>query len=315
MSSSANLSVPRGTSPLEQVGACPICGSTDAAPERTVTDHTLSREPFTVQCCGACGFRYTSPRPAQTDIGAYYLSDDYISHAAQARSLKDKIYRWARSRAIRRKHLLIARYQPAGNVLDLGCGTGEFLAHLSQQGYAVHGVEVSERARLAARSKGLPVEADLARLPEELGFDVITLWHVLEHLADPRATLATLFNKCRPGGLLVIAVPDNASWDAAHYGSHWAAWDVPRHLSHFRRPHIHRLLQETGFELIATRPMWLDAPYVAMLSEQYRGAGPMGVLVKGGLVGAWSNAVAALTGRPTSSSLFLARKPATPGRP
>ena len=111
-------------------------------------------------------------------------------------------------------------------------------------------------------------------------------------------------------GLLVIAVPDRESWDAEHYGSDWAAYDVPRHFSHFRCSDIHRLVTAHGFEPLAVRPMWLDAPYIALLSERYRGHGPVMALLRGVLFGTWSNLVSAVSDRPTSSSLYLFRKAA-----
>lgn len=294
---------------METVPNCSVCSNPVASESLFAQDHTVSHERFTIMQCDACGFRYTSPRPGQDRIGEYYLSENYISHVEKATTLKDHLYHLVRRRAIRNKYHLIARHQASGNALDIGCGTGDFLAYLKHKGYAAHGVEVSPAARQIAVAKGLSVSPTLAELDPSIQFNVITLWHVLEHLSDPRSTLMELFKRCSNGGLLVIAVPDNESWDCKHYGPLWAAWDVPRHLSHFRRKDVHRLLKEVGFEPVATKPMWFDAPYVSMLSEQYRGAGPIGSLVKGALMGGWSNLAAMVSGGPTSSSLFLAKKP------
>lgn len=174
------------------------------------------------------------------------------------------------------------------------------------------GVEVSPVARKHAQQKGLRIYGSIEALEPELTFDVITLWHVLEHVPDPREMLAQLYQKCNEDGLLIIAVPDRESWDCRYYNKDWAAWDVPRHLSHFRRKDIHRILRETGFELMQVRRMWFDAPYVAVLSEQYRHAGKVGSLIKGTLVGTWSNLVALVSSWPTSSSLYVAEKPKKP---
>ncbi len=297
---------------METVDHCPVCGSSESSVALSAEDHTVSHTAFTIQRCGTCGFQYTSPRPQQDRIGEYYLSESYISHAEKATGLKDRIYHWVRKRAIRNKHKLIAHYQPTGSALDVGCGTGDFLTYLVAQGYSAQGVEVSPDAHKIAANKGVSVASQLADIPAQGQFNVISLWHVLEHVADPRETLKQLFERCSKGGLLVIAVPDNESWDCQHYGPKWAAWDVPRHLSHFRQQDVHKLLKETGFEILETKPMYFDAPYVSMLSEQYLGTGPVGSLVKGTVWGLWSNVLSLVSKRPTSSSLFLARKPETP---
>jgi len=192
--------------------------------------------------------------------------------------------------------------------LDVGCGTGDFLTYLKAQGYQTYGVELSPVARNIAHTKGLTSVADLEEVPLTQPFNLVTLWHVLEHVSNPRSTLKQIHERMAEGALLVVAVPDHESWDRQHYGPLWAAWDVPRHLSHFRRQDITKLLSETGFNLIEIRPMWFDAPYVSMLSEQYRGANSFSSFWKGLLVGAWSNLIALTTKRPTSSSLYLASK-------
>lgn len=299
---------------MEIVSQCPVCRSANSNVALIATDHTVSQEIFDIRKCDGCGFHFTSPRPEQSSIGKYYLSKDYISHVAKPVSLKDRIYHGVRRRAIRGKHELISDYHTSGAALDVGCGTGDFLAYLKKKGYSTAGVEVSADARTLAEAKGLKIADKLEAIPPQAQFHVITLWHVLEHVPDPRQTLEQLHARCADDGLLVIAVPDHESWDCKHYGAKWAAWDVPRHLSHFRREDMRRLFLESGFEPIATKKMWLDAPYVSMLSEQYRGVGSMGSLVKGALVGSWSNLASWISGRPTSSSLFLARKGKAPGR-
>jgi 2-polyprenyl-3-methyl-5-hydroxy-6-metoxy-1,4-benzoquinol methylase len=294
---------------LEPLDTCPVCGVGEWHTFLSATDHTLTGEVFQLTTCRGCGFCATNPRPDRAHIGGYYDSPDYISHTNTKAGLQDRLYQVIRRRAIRSKHRLIARYKTNGQVLDMGCGTGEFLGYLKSQGYLTTGVEPGMSAReRAIANYSLEVLPSLEQIPALEQFKVITLWHVLEHVHDVRETLKKLHSRLSPKGLLVIAVPDRESWDAQHYGAGWAAYDVPRHLSHFRRSDVHRLLDEHGFRMLDTKPMWFDAPYVSMLSEKYKGAGPLGAMLKGAFAGAVSNVVAATTSRPTSSSLYLAEK-------
>jgi SAM-dependent methyltransferase len=294
---------------LETLTSCPRCGSSSPTLTQAVRDHSISKEVFQVCTCAVCGFTFTNPRPTPNELGRYYESEAYISHSNTSHSLQDKIYQLVRRRAIRQKHALIAAHEPQGRVLDIGCGTGQFLAYLMSRGYLVQGVEPNTTAReQAIADHALNVVPSLEQVQSQENFQVVTMWHVLEHVPDVRATFKRLFALLGKRGLLVIAVPDRESWDAQHYGSDWAAWDVPRHLSHFRRPDIHTFLAEHGFELIATRRMWMDSFYIALLSERYRGTNGLLALFKAVLVGGWSNLQALLGKRPTSSTLYLARK-------
>lgn len=298
-------------SDLERLSACPICASTFLSPALLVVDRSVSQELFHLVDCRSCGFRFTNPRPAANDLDRFYQSDDYISHSNASRTVRDRLYQSARRWTLERKLRLIRRYEPSGRVLDVGCGTGEFLALLKSQGYLVRGVEPSDKARKQAiANHALAIVPVLDAVPHLERFQVVTLWHVLEHLPDPHETLKKLFVFVSDGGLLILAVPDRASWDAWYYGSDWAAWDVPRHLSHFCQFNIHALLREHGFEIVRTKRMWLDALYVAILSEGHRGRGAFAALVFGACIGAFSNLVALVLGRPASSSLYIARKTA-----
>ena len=293
----------------ETLSACPICGHADLAPEGEVKDHHLSQEVFRLTSCISCGFLFTNPRPKQEDIGRYYASVNYISHTDSAASLSDRLYRFARSYALRKKHRLVALYKPQGRLLDVGCGTGSFLGHMKKRGFQVAGVEPSDRARAIAEqtSPGSTFSA-LAEVDRTKPFEVVTLWHVLEHLPDLNGSFREFNSLLRVGGELFIAVPDRTSWDRTHYGSLWAALDVPRHLSHFGPKDIGMLMEQHGFKLVSSRRMWLDAPYICMLSERYRGRGPLVSLALGLVKGTWSNMVALITGRSTSSTLYIGRK-------
>lgn len=293
---------------MQTILSCPVCGSSDLRTALQAEDYTVSHELFAIQACGTCAFHFTSPRPDQEHIGAYYLSEDYISHSDEKKGIKESLYRIVRKRAIRSKHALVSSFHRSGSALDVGCGTVDFLAYMSAHGFAAQGVEVSPNARRIAEAKGSIVHSRLTDIPAQIQFQVITLWHVLEHVPDPKETLGQLFERCSQGGVVLIAVPDHECWDRQHYGPKWAAWDVPRHLSHFNRGDMNTLLISAGFVPLRTDRMWYDAPYVSMLSEQYKGAGPMAALVKGIAVGLWSNLQTLFSDRPTSSTLYVAKK-------
>lgn len=293
----------------ETLLSCPICGGVDFVPKGEIRDHHLTQELFHLTTCSACGFDFTNPRPKQEQIGRYYASENYISHTDTATSISDRLYRFARNWALRKKHRLVALYKPKGRLLDVGCGTGAFLGYMKSRGFEVAGVEPSDRARsIAALASPGSVVPALADVDRKQPFEVGTLWHVLEHLPDLRSAFREFHSLLCPGGVLFIAVPDRTSWDCSHYGQKWAAWDVPRHLSHFRPKDIETLMTANGFRLVSTRRMWLDAPYICMLSERYRGRGPLVSLLLGILKGTWSNLVALTTGGSTSSALYIGRK-------
>jgi len=301
--------VPRGTSMGELPERCTICGGKDLALVFPVVDHFLSKEHFNIAQCRTCGLWATHPVPPPDQLSKYYESPEYLSHADRPRGVLSRIYGAVRNRAIRGKHRLMSRHVPKGRVLDMGCGTGEFLAYLNSRGYQVEGVEPSLRAReQAIASHGLRVLPALEHLPHQEHYQAITLWHVLEHMPNLRDTMKRLYALLADRGVLIIAVPDRESWDAQHYGPLWAAWDVPRHVHHFRRKDVARLLEEHGFSLLEVRRMPWDAYYVALLSERYNGhAFPIAAMLAL-LKGTWSNLKAMSGKRPSSSSLFLARK-------
>ena len=258
----------------ELLDSCPVCGSTKLQPRLRVPDRTVSQETFVLDECQRCGFLFTNPRPDAASIGRYYESATYVSHNAGAGGLVNRVYRVARFFTVRYKVRLITRLHGGrpGQLLDYGCGTGHFLAQAQRAGWAVTGLEPNPQARAAAEARvGQPIgePAELAALPPA-SFDVITLWHVLEHVHALDETLTQLLTALRPGGKLLVAVPNAASYDARHYGPGWAAYDVPRHLYHFTPATMRRLLARHGLRISQQLPLRLDAYYVSLLSEGQR---------------------------------------------
>ena len=256
----------------EEINHCPVCNGTRFERFLDVTDHFLSGEMFRILACGDCGFRFVSPRPVASDIGRYYESDRYISHDASSMNLFNLAYRFARRWSVGMKYSVVAKHAGPGDILDIGCGTGEFLHHCARKGHKVAGVEINTKARDFATGRyGITTTADLTSMAGTGRiFRCITLWHVLEHLHELNTSLETIRTLMAPGGTLVVAVPNSNSSDAEHYREFWAAYDVPRHLYHFTADTLTRLMKNHGLALRATLPQKLDAYYVSLLSGQYR---------------------------------------------
>lgn len=257
---------------MTNVTHCPICTGQEFESHLTCVDYTVSHETFSLRRCTACDFVITSPRPVTTDLGRYYKSDAYISHQKEARSLQDHIYLTARQFTLKWKQRLISRFHQGTqkNLLDYGCGTGEFVRFTRSQQWQAVGFEPSSEARNQTAKEAQPFI--FSTIPEILTsgpYSVITLWHVLEHIENLNETLDLLKTCCAPNGTIFIAVPNHKSADAHHYGKYWAAYDVPRHLWHFNMSSMKHLLKNHSLTLKDIIPMKLDAYYVSLLSEKY----------------------------------------------
>ena len=252
---------------------CPVCSGIDIHEVLKVKDFTVSGETFPVFHCNLCTARFTQNIPGETEIGAYYQSDDYISHTDTKEGLVNKLYHLVRTRTLKHKRKMVehANGGVKGSILDYGCGTGAFIHEMQLSGWKISGLEPDIKAReLARRLNGSNIFTPdyISSIPDEQ-IDVITLWHVLEHVHRLHPTLKQLNRTMKQGGSIFIAVPNYTSADAATYGPAWAAWDVPRHLYHFSPESMKKLLGAHGFTLTAIRPMWFDSFYVSMLSEKY----------------------------------------------
>lgn len=252
---------------------CPVCKNQTFKPFLTCEDHTVSHKKFNIVSCEACGFKFTNPIPDISELGNYYKSEDYISHSNTKKGIISRLYHIVRNYTLKKKLSLLSEYVSRGTILDYGCGTGMFLKVCQDAGWKTFGTEPDSGARTLASEMGLKTyqdkqELDLAN--ENKTFDAITLWHVLEHVTDLEQTLRFFKDKLNKNGVLVIAVPNHASYDAIHYREFWAAYDVPRHLYHFEIKTVSNLLSGFGFELDKALPMKFDSFYVSMLSEKYK---------------------------------------------
>lgn len=234
-----------------------------------VKDHSVSGELFTLKYDARLHMYRTYPKPLENELPAYYDSEDYISHTDGSRSLFERAYQFVKRIALKKKYkLLLSYYQKENSVLDIGAGTGDFIEYLSGQGWSVSGAEPSSKARDLAKSKGLDLKNDIAEF--DTSFDIITMWHVLEHVYHLEDQISWLKEHLTKNGTLFIAVPNFESTDAHQYKSDWAAYDVPRHLYHFSKKAVKLLFEENGFQLVDVKPMKFDAYYVSLLSEKYK---------------------------------------------
>ncbi len=254
----------------EKLDNCPSCDHPKFDNYLICEDHLVSHESFALVKCPKCQLIFTNPRPDNESLHKYYKSDQYVSHTSKGNSLINVIYKIVRSYTLKAKRKLIEKYVHTGTVLDFGCGTGDFLSTCEKAGWTGFGLEVDHDARKIASTKvrGSVVD-DLKALPEGEKFDIITAWHVIEHVSDLKGTLKGLRKKLSKNGFLIIAVPNANSYDASHYKEQWAAYDVPRHLYHFSTDSLKTLLKTTKFKVETVLPVKVDAYYVSLLSEKY----------------------------------------------
>jgi 2-polyprenyl-3-methyl-5-hydroxy-6-metoxy-1,4-benzoquinol methylase len=259
---------------LISYSTCPICKSDEISEVLSAKDYTVSKEDFDIWHCDNCKARFTQKAPDQNNISPYYQSEAYISHSNTNKGLINTLYQWVRNFTLGQKRKLIAKLsgKKTGELLDIGCGTGEFLATMKEAGWEVQGLEPDPGARdQALKNHGLQVGASekLFELTNE-SFDVITMWHVMEHVHQLHEYFDKIQSLLKPGGILIVAVPNYESLDAKHYGEFWAAYDVPRHLYHFSANSMKLLFQTYKLKFSEMRPMHFDAFYVSLLSEKYK---------------------------------------------
>ncbi len=257
---------------MEEITECPLCGGDQFIPYIHCIDTLVSQRVFYIQQCSNCQLLLTNPRPDASTIGQYYHSNAYISHDDTRTGFIDIAYRAVRSYTLQQKEKLIREAAgQTGQMLDYGCGTGAFLETCQQKGWTVQGYEPDADARkLATNRVKQPILNDVNAITATGPFDVITLWHVLEHVADLTSTVNLFSQSLRVGGSLVIAVPNPKSADANRFGQHWAAYDVPRHLYHFAPDVLKQLVEKAGFKLVRQVPMKFDAYYISLMSTKAR---------------------------------------------
>jgi 2-polyprenyl-3-methyl-5-hydroxy-6-metoxy-1,4-benzoquinol methylase len=289
---------------------CPVCDGKLFSPFLTCTDFFVSGEQFSIKQCNSCGFKITENIEDDENIGRYYQSEEYISHSNTAKGVVNKVYHSVRNYMLGRKRRLIEKVTgiKKGHILDVGAGTGFFLNEMKENGWQVTGTEKSSDAHNFAKK-----EFNLDNLPSEnlftlkdKSFDVITLWHVLEHIHLINENMENFHRLLKENGKLIIAVPNHVSFDAKHYKEFWAAYDVPRHIWHFAPKQMKQLGEKHDFKLASLRSMPFDSFYVSMLSEKYKKSKL--ALIKGIFYGkiSWLNSI--LNPAKCSSVIYIFQK-------
>ena len=238
-----------------------------------VKDYSVSGEEFQLIENKTYGYLETIPKPSLDKLPEYYQTEDYISHTDSKRNLFEKVYHSIREISLKRKLKLINSFKTEQKtLLDFGCGTGDFLNTAQNNNWIVSGIEPNKEARLIANSKTNQAVFDSNHINnfEKQSFDVITLWHVLEHVPNLEAQIAQLKALLKPSGVLIIAVPNYKSYDSNYYKQFWAALDVPRHLWHFNQKSVSKLFAKINMSVVNTLPMVFDSYYVSLLSEKYK---------------------------------------------
>lgn len=269
-----------------------------------VKDHSVSKESFILFKDLNYEILKTTPFPEINNLDRYYESEDYISHTDSSRNLFEKMYQLVKKKTLNDKINWIKNFKKESlSILDIGCGTGDFLNTAKKEGWNVYGFEPNEKAKEISKSKNINLIDDLNSY-ESNSFDVITMWHVLEHVYDLDSQINQIKKLLKKDGLLIIAVPNYKSYDAKYYKSNWAAYDVPRHLWHFSKTSIKKIFNNYQMNLIHIKPMYFDSFYVSLLSEKYK-SGKMNP-VKAFYVGLISN-IKGIFSKEYSSHVYFLR--------
>ena len=269
-------------------------------------DHTVSGNEYELRYDEKRDMLFTFPQPEKGELPDFYKSEKYISHTDSSRSLFEKIYQWVKNFMTDRKIKWIEKEKKdSGRLLDIGAGTGDFLSRAKSRGWEVHGVEPNLKARELASKKEVKLKEDLNDFPTG-SFDVITMWHVLEHIPDLDLQIEEIKRLLKKDGLLVIAVPNFKSYDAQKYENFWAAYDVPRHLWHFSKNAVGSIFSDFGFKLEKIRGLPFDAFYVSLLSEKYKSGSAFSL--RGIWIGFLSNLKANRSGEYSSLVYFIRKE-------
>lgn len=247
--------------------SCPVCGRGPSGKARP------SVEPgFGILDCAGCGLGRTWPPEPADRIASWYPPSYYGAGNIRFNFVFERLVRWFR----RRRAAVLHGRVPHGPILDIGCGRGLMLEHLRGLGYEAHGVEFSDNAAWHARNiLGLSVATeDFVGAPRESGrYNAVIFWHSLEHFRDPAAAVERACQALRPGGVLVVAVPNYSSWQARVFGRYWFHLDVPRHYFHFSLKSLESLLARHRFRIVQLDHFSFEQNPYGILQSLYNALG------------------------------------------
>lgn len=289
--------------------SCPFCHSNDIIKSISLTDHKISKSIFSIADCNSCKLRFTQDPPIESECAPFYDSPRYISHSDNTDGLINRLYHTVRSTMLRKKLALIQNLTSKKKILDIGSGTGYFLNTMKIAGYQTAGIEINEKARDFSRknfSLDVYPPEDFSESKLQGKFDIASMWHVLEHIYEPKKYLNQIHSYLEEDAFLIIAVPNYTSADASVYKEYWAGYDVPRHLWHFSPITLKNLVENSGFKLIKLSRLPFDSFYVSMLSESYK----QSVLasIRGAFIGLISWAASLFNIQSTSSIIYIFQK-------
>ena len=255
------------------------------------------------------GILKTAPTPSKQDLLSYYNSDTYASHQEKANTLLLWLYVSIRKTTMKSKTKLISAISTkTGALLDLGCGLGDFLLAAQAQGWNSNGIEPNHKAKtIAKKNTGREIYSTIQEAQKtNKKYDVITMWHSLEHVLDLSSTVKFLHNSTKKKGKIVVAVPNHKSFDAKYYKNFWAAYDTPRHIWHFDQKSIINLFEKEGFILEKKRRMMWDAFYISILSEKHKRNRL--IYFRAAIIGAVSNFLSLFTGESSSLTYVFSKR-------
>ena len=251
----------------------------------------------------------TIPTPKEEDLPSYYSSEAYASHQERASTPVLWVYMRVRKIAMKSKIKLISTFNTkTGDLLDFGCGLGGFLSATHAKGWSSYGIEPHQKVKTKAKKiSGREVYSTIGEAQKtNKKYDVITMWHSLEHVVDLGKTIRFLYNSTKKEGKVVVAVPNHQSFDAKHYKNFWAAYDTPRHIWHFDQKSITNVFKKHGFSLERKHLMMWDAFYISILSEKNKRS--RAVYFKAAVIGVISNFLSLFTGESSSITYVFSKR-------
>ena len=229
-------------------------------------DYLVTHESFFVEEKEK-GISFTHPVISDEEIDKYYNTTDYLSHSSN-KTLMSFFFDFFSKIMVKKKTSFMLGVCGANTYLDYGCGVGKLIDSMNKKGVASYGYDTSSLAISVCNNKSLNASSNLDDLPNK--YDLISFWHSLEHVSDYTKVLKKTKKMLSKNGAVVVALPNHDSFDAKFYSKFWAAYDTPRHRVHFTKKGFIKAASQLGFEVVKTKPLFLDSFYISMMSEKYK---------------------------------------------